>query len=43
MIRKRIGIVTTALITAVNINALIGLILENEIQVPNKVETTIIK
>ncbi len=38
---KRIGMVTTALITAANINACIGLICENVIQTPIKVDTII--
>ena len=38
---KRIGTVTTALITAASINACIGLICENVIQTPIKVEAII--
>jgi hypothetical protein len=38
---KRIGTVTTALITAANINACIGFICENVIQTPIKVDATI--
>ncbi len=40
---KRIGTVTTALITAASINACIGLTCENVIQTPIKVDATITK
>ena len=38
---KRMGTVTTALITAESINACIGSVCENVIQTPIKVDTTI--